>query len=83
MSDREEFIAKTQRNLSYILLLSYFALLVLRGMGYIEGEFNLQEAVMLVLTFWFLRARPNGAPQDQSTGNQPTGERNEGDSERR
>lgn len=80
---REVFIAKTQRNLSYLFLLGFFATLVLQGMGWVDIELDLKEMVMLVLTFWFLRARPSGASQDQSTGNQPTGERSEGDSERR
>lgn len=80
---REVFIAKTQRNLSYLFLLGFFAMLVLQGMGWVDIELDLKEMVMLVLTFWFLRARPNGASQDQSAGNQPTGERSESDSERR
>lgn len=80
---REVFIAKTQRNLSYLFLLGFFAMLVLQGMGWVDIELDLKEMVMLVLTFWFLRARPNGASQDQHTGNQPIGERSEGDSEGR
>lgn len=73
MNDDEKdiFIARTQRNLSYVFLAGYFSMLVMRGMGFIEGEFDLNEAVMLVLTFWFLRARPGGA-QD-GTRNPPKG----------
>ena len=68
MNDKDTFIANTQRLLSLIFLVGFFAIIILRGIGWLEGEFDLSEALMLILTFWFLRARGNPASDQPSPG---------------
>lgn len=59
-------VAKAQVGLSYLFLLGFFGVLLLEGLGYIKNNVsnNLREVLMLVMSFWFMRARTSGDEPD-------------------
>lgn len=58
----DSIIAKTQVGLSYLILIAYFGLIAARGLGYITIDIDLNELVMMVAMFWFMRSRTSGVP---------------------
>jgi hypothetical protein len=60
-------VAKAQVGLSYLFLLGFFSVLILEGLGYLKNNVsnNLREVLMLVMSFWFMRARVSGDEPEQ------------------
>jgi hypothetical protein len=58
------FTGKTQRNVSYLWITGFFALLFLEGLGYIKGvpHESLFALTGVVLFFWFNRSRSPETP---------------------
>jgi len=73
VEERELFIAKTQRNVSYLFLVGFFALLILQGLGLLKSlpMELLTQALLLVLFFWFQRERADKKPLEPKPPAEP------------
>lgn len=74
MNDKNNFIARTQAWLSFLVVGSFFALKLLQILGYGSEDFeanDLKEIVMVVVLFWFMRER--GAKPEDSIPAVPQG----------
>lgn len=55
-------VATAQVGLSYFFLAGYFTLLILQGLGIFKADISgkLEDVLMLVMSFWFMRQRVSG-----------------------
>jgi hypothetical protein len=61
MIDRH--VAETQSRLSYVFVIGFFGLKLMEGLKWITPvSADLNELLMLVATFWFLRSRSQEKP---------------------
>lgn len=65
----ELFTAQAQRNLTYLWLVGFFAILILSGWGYLKDVpmDSLFTMTGVVLFFWFNRSRPQETPPNTQT----------------
>ena len=54
--------ARAQVGLSYLIIGGYFAIKICEGLGYLKDVSDMNEIVMLVSAYWFMRQRPNPPP---------------------
>jgi hypothetical protein len=71
--DIERMLARSQLLLSILIIVGYFALLVLAGFGKMDGTYakELTPFVGILVYYWFQRQRPHSAV-DGTNGNDTT-----------
>ena len=68
----ELLTAKAQRNITYLWLVGFFAIMAGQGLGYLKNVPNdIYTLTAVILFFWFQRTRnqekPDSAPDQPST----------------